>query len=54
MSASESAVREFAREFSSLPNVQRAISLAEAGTLTWEQVERIFTESLREGLAEVS
>ncbi len=53
MSASENSVREFAREFPT-PNVKRAIALCEEGTLTWNQVETLFTESLKEGLAKVS
>jgi len=53
MSATETQVREFAREFPT-PNVRRAIALAEAGTLTWNQVYGIFADSLATGLAEVS
>jgi hypothetical protein len=44
--------REFAREFPSA-NVRRAIQLAEAGTLTWAQVEGIFASALRGGLKKV-
>lgn len=53
MSASESICREFAREFNT-PNVRQAISLAEAGTLRWEEIEEIFRSSLATGLREVS
>jgi hypothetical protein len=53
MSASEKQVRDFGREFPT-PNVKRAITLCEAGTLAWEEVEAIFASSLRKGLAEVA
>jgi hypothetical protein len=49
----ESEVREFAREFPT-PNVQRAVALCEAGTLTWAQVHEIFRGSLAKGLAEAA
>jgi hypothetical protein len=53
MAASEMICREFARQFDT-PNVRQAISLCEAGTLTWEQVEEIFRSSLAQGLREVA
>jgi len=53
MSASEMICREFAREFNT-PNVKRAITLCEAGTLAWEEVEAIFASSLEKGLDEVA
>lgn len=49
----EQDVRDFAAQFPT-PNVQRAIALCEAGTLTWAQVAEIFRSSLAEGLGEVS
>lgn len=52
MTAIETEVREFAREFDT-PNVRRAIALCEAGTLTWSQVREVFRSSLVKGLAEV-
>jgi hypothetical protein len=52
-SSIESEVREFAREFPT-PNVQRAVALCEAGTLTWAQVHELFQASLAVGLAAVS
>lgn len=45
----ESEVRDFAREFPT-PNVQRAVALCEAGTLTWAEVHQIFQRSLATGL----
>lgn len=53
MSASESSVREFAREFPT-PNVKLAVELCEAGTLTWDQVYGICFDSLKKGLEEVA
>jgi hypothetical protein len=52
-SSTESQVREFAREFPT-PNVQRAVALCEAGTLTWAQVHEIFKRSLAQGLSSVA
>lgn len=49
----EAEVREFAREFPT-PNVQRAVALCEAGTLTWGQVYELFRRSLAKGLTEVA
>lgn len=49
----EAEVREFAREFPT-PNVQRAVALCEAGTITWAEVHEIFRGSLAKGLAEVA
>lgn len=48
----ESQVREFAAEFST-PNVQRAVALCEAGTLSWEQVHGLFKQSLGHALTKV-
>jgi hypothetical protein len=48
----EAVCREFAAEFTTA-NVQRAIALAEAGTLSWFEVETVFRQSLAQGLAEV-
>lgn len=48
----ESQVREFASEFPT-PNVRRAVALCEAGTLTWQQVAKIFAASLATGLEAV-
>lgn len=53
MSASEAACRSFAAAINT-SNVRRAIALAEAETLTWEQVEAIFVASLKKGLEEVA
>lgn len=49
----ESDARAFAAEFPT-PNALRAIALAEAGTLTWEQVAGVFRTALAQGLAEVA
>jgi hypothetical protein len=49
----EAEVREFAREFPT-PNVQRAVALCEAGTLTWAEVHGIFKSSLARGLSSVA
>jgi hypothetical protein len=53
MTSSESQCRQFAAEFNT-PNVQRAIALCEAGTLTWDQVYSVFKQSLAKGLTEVA
>lgn len=50
--SAESICREFAAQFDT-PNVRQAIALAEAGTLSWEQIEEIFRSSLAEGLEAV-
>lgn len=50
--SSESECRAFAAEFPT-PNVQRAIALAEAGTLRWSDVAEVFRSSLAKGLREV-
>jgi hypothetical protein len=44
----------FVAEFGHLPNVRRAVALAEAGTLRWADVARVFRDSLAEGLRSVS
>lgn len=49
----EAEVREFAREFPT-PNVQRAVALCEAGTLSWAEVHELFRRSLGKGLAAVA
>lgn len=53
MTTSEAQVREFAREFPT-PNVQRAVALCEAGTLTWSEVAEVFRQSLGEALTTVA
>jgi len=53
MASIEMQVREFAAEFDT-PNVRLAVSLAEAGTLSWDEVYEIFRSSLRKGLAAVA
>lgn len=53
MESYEAQCRDFAARFPT-PNVQRAIALCEAGTLTWQQVAEIFRGSLAEGLAAVA
>lgn len=35
------------------PNVRRAVALAQAGTITWEQVYDLFRKSMAAALAEV-
>jgi hypothetical protein len=52
-STSETLARQFAAEYPT-PNVQRAIALAEAGTVTWDEIAEIFRASLAKGLAEVA
>lgn len=47
----EADCRAFAQIYPT-PNVLRAVALAEAGTLTWAQVLRLFQEALEAGLAD--
>lgn len=49
----ETEAREMAREFPT-PNVRRAIALAEAGTLTWEQIHEVLRQALAAGVAAVA
>jgi len=49
----EADVRAFAAEFGHLPNVQRMIALAEAGTITWAQAHQVARQALAAGLASV-
>lgn len=50
--AAEALCRDFARQHPGR-NVDLAIAHAEAGDLTWRQIERLFTNSLSKALAEV-
>lgn len=51
--SAEAEVREFAQQFPT-PNVERAVALCEAGTLTWAEVHEVFQRSLAQGLATVA
>jgi len=49
----EADVRAFAAKYGHLPNVQRMIALAEAGTITWAQAHQVASQALAAGLASV-
>lgn len=49
----EAACREFAAEFD-LPNVRRAIALAEAGRISWFELYDIARDALTKAKAEVA
>ncbi len=46
-------VAEFAATYPT-PNVRHALRLAQAGTITWQQVYDLFKKALAAGLAEVA